>query len=80
MMKDKDEKMNSIFTCPEIELAKKTVRINPNIGNGDVQTNDHDDNDFNDNQNPVYILGDLVHVRLITNNEHQGLCHVHHFS
>ena len=37
--------------------------------NGDVETNDHDDNDFNENQNLVYIAGDIKHVRLITNNK-----------
>ena len=43
--------------------------INPNNGNSDVETNDHDDNDFNENQNLVYIPGDFKHVRLITNNK-----------
>ena len=43
--------------------------INPNNGNGDVETNDHDDNDFNENLNLVYIAGDFKHVRLITNNK-----------
>ena len=60
---------NSIFSCPEIELTKKTMRINPNNGNGDVEINDHGESDPSDNQNPVYIQGDFVHVRLSTNNK-----------
>ena len=45
------------------------MRINPNNGNVDVEINGHGDSDPSDNQNPVYIPGDFVHVRLSTNNK-----------
>ena len=71
MLHDERERWKNEFHLhmPWNRTSQKDHGINPNNGNGDVKTNDHDDNDFNENQNLVYIAGDFKHVRLITINK-----------